>query len=211
MFKFRFIFSFLLASLILVLFSTKALAYYSTIDTGELLPSDTYRAIIETQFVTDPSNGVNFVGRFDGAIDDETGYRALLGFGETDFHFGGFVKWIPIPDLDNQPAIGVLAGVLYANDGSLDILSLRLHPLISKKFELEAGVLTPYASLPFGIQSIDGKTTLPLQLAVGSEYKPKQFEKLYFGGELGFDLAKSYTYFSLFAAMNIDEEGIAFR
>lgn len=205
------------------LLSTPAWAYLSTIDTGDLVPEGKYQAIIEGQFVTDPDSGANFIGRVDGSIDDETGWRGLLGFGDTDFEVGGFIKWIPIPDFEDQPALGALAGVTYARESSDSELAARIHPLISKRFGLELGDITPYASLPFGLHSrgkkridddgdVQDKTFMTLQLAAGVKFRPSSLENWSFGGELGFSLSEANTYFSLFAALNIDpDEGVKFK
>lgn len=192
--------------LVLTSYSSPSFAYYSTIDTGEILDEGQYRTSLESQFITDPGDGINLVGRFDAPIDDETNWRVLLGFGETDFQLGGFVRWTPIPDLENQPAISLLGGVLYAREGGDGELSLRLHPIISKKFQLELGDLTPYASLPFGLRSYKDDTDIPLQLAIGTQFKPLSFEKISFAGEVGFDLSDAYTYFSLAAIVGFDQE-----
>lgn len=210
-------------ALLALLTHAQAFAYLSTVDTGDLLEEGKNQVIVEGQFVTDPDGGANFVGRFDGAIDDSTGWRALLGFGSTDFEVGGFIKWIPIPDVDDQPALGLLAGVLYSRDFGDSELAVRVHPIVSKKFSLEIGDLTPYASIPIGFHSRgekriydDGdeqdKNIFPLQLTAGTFFKPKSFENLRFGAELGFSLSEANTYFSIFGALGIDpENGIEFK
>lgn len=191
----------------------QAHAYYSTMDTGDLLERDNYKLGIETQFITDSPSGMNVVGRFDSFFSSDSNVRAIMGFGSTDFQLGGYYKWVPIPDIDNQPAIGLLAGVLYATDQGINELSLRFHPLISKKYGLEmGGDITPYASIPFGIRSVDGTTDVPVQFEMGAQLKTAKFEKVLFVGEVGFDISKAFTYISIGATLQFDEyNGIEFK
>ena len=42
-------------------------------------------------------SGANLAARIDGGINDEMGYRGLLGLGKTDVFFGGLFKWMPVP------------------------------------------------------------------------------------------------------------------
>lgn len=205
----------LIATFILTL---PSYAYYSTMDTGDLLRQGNHKVSAETQFITDKGSGANFVGRFDSGLTFDSNIRGMIGFGTTDFHIGGFYKWVPIPDIDNQPAIGLLAGVLYARDDGLNELSVRLHPLISKMFPLDFGDLTPYASLPIGLRSQDkkadrsSKVDVPVQIAAGAQLKTLHFERLLFNLELGFDINKAYTYISLGVSLLFDdEEGLIIR
>ncbi len=191
--------------------SPAAWALYSTMDTGDLLETGEYQAQISSQFMTQHSSGINIVGRFDSHFDPDANLRAIVGFGETDFQLGAFVKWMPIPDFQRQPAMGLLMGLLYARDNDEDELNLRFHPLISKRFTAEFGDLTPYGSLPFGLRSRDGKVDFPLQVVVGTDFKPYQWDNLSVRLELGFNLAEAFSYVSLGLVLQIDEEkGIQF-
>ena len=53
---------------------------------------------------------------------------------------------------------------------------------------------------------------VPVQLAVGSQWKSFYFEKLLFNLEVGFDVSDAYTYMSLSATLQFDEhEGLVIR
>lgn len=187
-------------------------AYYSTLTTGDLLERGNYEMNVETQFITDDDSGVNLVGRFDSWLSEDSNLRAVLGFGTTDFQVGGFYKWVPYPDVEGQPAIGLMAGLLYASTEGLDDISVRVHPFVSKKFEIELGEITPYGALPFGIRSMDGETDVPVQAVIGAELKTVNLEKIRFMGEIGFDINEAFTYVSLAASLQWDEEnGIQFK
>lgn len=188
-----------------------AAAYYSTLTTGQMLKHGHYQLGAETQFVTDGDTGVNLAARFDAPINDELGFRAEAGFGATDFFGGGYIKWVPVPDLESQPAIGVLAGAVYGHYSGIDALSLRAHPFVSKSFGVDYGVITPYAALPFGLQIAEDDTDFTMQIAIGTEYKPEAWEHLGFMAELGFDINDAFPYFSLNATIEWDEEnGLVF-
>src|SRR5690606_13854627 len=110
-------------------------------------------------------------------LSDDSNVRGIIGFGTTDFQVGGFYKWVPIPDVEGQPAIGFAAGVLYARTEGLNDLSLRFHPLISKQYQIDWGEITPYGSIPIGIRSIDGETDVPVQAVIGAELKTSHWDK----------------------------------
>lgn len=205
-------FSDLLLAAAVVLLTLPAQAFYSTFTTGDMLAEDKYEAGVETQFVTSGDDGVNLVGRLDVGYNDESSFRGMLGFGVTDFQVGGFYKWVPIPDYDNQPAMGILAGAQYAKYNNESEVALRVHPFLSKKFEVDFGDLTPYAALPIGLRSYDGDTDLPLQLALGSRLRTDHFEKIEWMAEIGMNLSDAFTYISVSAVLEFDSEsGLEFR
>jgi hypothetical protein len=140
--------SFLIAALGLVV-SRPALAYFSTIDTGDLIAPGEYQMSLEPQVFLSEQQGINVIGRFDTGLTDASSIRGVLGVGKVDFQLGAFYKNIPFPDTPHQPAIGGEAGVLVARVQNKNEVSLRLHPLISKRFQSEVGDFTPYASIPF--------------------------------------------------------------
>lgn len=194
---------------LMTLFSQSASAYYSVLETGQILEEGEYKAAVEMQAITDGPEGANFIGRFDTWLSEELNSQFLIGAGEVDFQLGGFVKWVPFPDIDQQPAIGIKLGGLFARFGDQSELSLRLSPFASKKFDSEIGMLTPYAALPFGIRTIDGETDTPIQLAFGTEWKPLAFDHISFIAEAGFDIDDAFTYISLAAQLTWnDTDGI---
>ena len=184
----------------LISFGANAFGYQSLIATGDMLTPGEYAASLETQFVTQNNSGANLVGRFDGAYNRDLNYRAEVGFGSTDFHMGGLVKWVPYPDVEKQPAIGLMGGIGYAQYEDNTEISIKVYPLISKRFIIDIGEIVPYASLPVGISSYDGETFVPVQLTGGAELKTLYFKDLTFFAEIGFNLSNSFSYIS-FAAL----------
>ncbi len=188
--------------------SAPAFAYYTFQDTGSLLAPGQYAVGGELQFRTSDDSGVNILGRFDGGWRDDLNYRAIVGFGDTDFQAGGFVKWVPIPDYDNQPAIGLSVGGLLATYESNTEFSLRLYPFISKQFDVEVGQLTPYASLPLGLRTYDGDSDNTTQLILGTKYVHPEMKGAHYFAEIGFDLDDAFSYFSVGATFPLNEDNL---
>lgn len=184
---------------------TQAKAFYTVQDTGEILPPGQFAIIGEGQIVTSRDSGFNIVGKVDMGLNDEIGFRALAGAGNTDFQFGGFAKWVPFPDFEKQPAVGIIGGVHLARYKSNTETSLRAMPIVSKRIVADFGILTPYGSLPFALRSFDSKTETPLHVAGGAFYSHPDLKGFEFTGELGISLNKAFTYISLGVVMPLDE------
>jgi hypothetical protein len=199
----------LILTLALHLAATPAMALYSTLDTGDLLYEDQYSLGLEVQAITNSeAEGANLVGRFDMGYDEESNWQLELGLGEVDFQVAGYYKWVPFPDTVEQPAVGVRGGVLYASYEGENELSIRAHPFISKKFRSQIGELSPYASLPIGLRSYADDTELPINFAVGAKWLTNAYEKIEFLAEVGFDVNDSFSYITVGAKVQFDDDGL---
>jgi len=182
----------------LTLFSQTSLGFFSHLDTADLLKPGEYQLGAEPQIIFNNYSGLNVIGHLDMGATDSSNYRFVLGTGSTVFQAGGFFKFVPIPDYANQPGIGGYAGLLYAYQNGISVLSLRVHPEISKKLNSDrAGLFTPYVALPFGISFYNGNTLYPFQIALGTKWLPSQFRHLNFWTELGLNLNSAFSYLSL--------------
>lgn len=180
-------------------------SYYSALETGEVLDEGEYKATAEVQLLTNENTGANFLGRFDTWLSEELNFQGLVGFGEVDAQIGGFVKWVPYPDYDNQPAIGFKAGAMYARIADDNEVSFRITPFISKAFRSQFGTFTPFLSLPSGIRTVKGDIDLPIQIAPGIEWKTPDLEKLAFVFEAGFDVNDAFNYLSFAVKLKMDD------
>ena len=158
----------------------------------------------DIQYITENDSGFNLNLRADMPLNRDMNIRGVLGFGEVDFHAGGYLKWIPFPDYATQPAIGGLAGVHFAKFGGLSEFSVRVHPYISKSFNLSVGRISPYAALPVALAFIDGETNNPIQFQIGTELRVREIKNVSFLAEFGVDLSESFSFFSLGIAFNYD-------
>lgn len=187
-------FQFLFITLFLFMFNSVSFAYLGTIDSGELVPLNQYRLILEPQL-----SPFNLDAHFDAGISDSSQLRVSLGAGESATHFDFGVKYIPYPDIDNQPAIGYKAGVLFASEkGNSSSLTLRFTPLISKSFVIDKNHWTPYAALPLGVSVQKSTSKTPTHLAIGVELTPFSTPDMQFGAEIGASLRDSFSYVSAF-------------
>ncbi len=189
----------------MLLLAAQAEAYFSTLDTGELVAPGQYQVSVEPQFIFQNHNGFNAVARFDTGINDSSSVRGLIGIGKVDFEIGGFYKWVPFPDLETQPAIGGMIGATIARVNSDTEYNLRFHPLVSKRLESEIGDVIPYASLPIGISARPNETVVPIQLVAGAELRPLNTPNFTFFAELGANVNDAFGYFSAMFTYRFDE------
>lgn len=188
-----------------LLVTSQSHALNSIINSGNVTENGTYKLGSELQVLTDEPSGANVLVFIDLPTSSPSlDYRFKFGAGVTDLNLGVAAKWIPVPDLQNQPALGFIFDVDWFNDEEIDALSFRVAPLISKNLRWEYGIMTPYAALPLGGRQIlstyqGDKFDVFVQLAFGVELDFEAYQNLTFFGEAGFDLDNSITYFSLAA------------
>lgn len=187
----------ILSVCLLTMFSIKGHAFYTVQETGDLLKPEQMQFGTELQFITTGDDGIDLVGRFDKGLTEDKNLRFEAGTGTTDAFFGGYLKWVPYPDFENQPAVGVDVGAHFANYEDESELTLRIIPFVSKRFESTQGDFTPFASLPLGFGTYNDDSISPFQLVVGSRYSHPDFEYCDFSVELGIKLNDAPTYFSV--------------
>ena len=189
-------------------FARPALAYFSTIDTGDLVAPEHYRASIEPQLILNNYDGGNVVGRFDAGLNRDSSVRGILGFGKVQYDAGAMYKYVPFPDVGQQPAIGGEAGIDFARVNGQSEISLRFHPLISKRFDTVYGDITPYGSLPIGITNRGDETFVPIQVSGGAMWTPDGHKDMHVFGELGLNVSRAFSYVSVALAYDFDDSTI---
>lgn len=192
------------------LLSTPSWAYMDVLDTGEIMKPGNYKLTGNMQALT-TSGGLNLGLTFDAGFQEEFGVRILGGLGRTDFYTGALFKWMPIPDVDDQPAIGFNVGLLYAKWNDNRDLTFRFEPLISKKFVLENLVLTPYGSLPLGLRTRNSEvndtgSAVSWQLVLGSQFQIEKWKNLQFMAEIGLELEHAISHIGVAAVFYFDPE-----
>ncbi|MBX9766736.1 MAG: hypothetical protein K2X47_05645 [Bdellovibrionales bacterium] len=168
----------------------------STLDHGSVTPAGTYRGMLELQ----AAGGVNLVARVDMGLTAATGVRALLGTGATALQWGLYYKWVPIPDYGKQPSIGLLGGFTFTHNENKSAVTFRAHPMLSKRLDSEIGDIIPYVAVPIGLRIVDGRTYIPVQLALGAEVQPTNLKNFTFWIEGGVNVANADGYVSLAAS-----------
>ncbi|MDZ4677910.1 MAG: hypothetical protein SGI74_10430 [Oligoflexia bacterium] len=186
--------------------SLPAFGYYSTFDTGEIVRPDQNQVGFETQFIMTSPTATNFMAHYDLGASESVNYKFLLGGGTRTVQAGGFIKYIPLPDYKYQPAVGAIAGVIYANHQGSQALGLRFHPLISKRLNAEEfGIFTPYVSTPFGITFASLQTSYPSQFVLGSSWTMNNEDTAFrVIAEYGINMNAAFNYLTIGFTLPID-------
>lgn len=175
----------------------KGETFISVSDTGEMLSSQELQLTVESQFILQRYSGMNLNIILDSGLTPSSSIRGFLSLGEVDLSVGAFYKLIPFPDTARQPAIGAQAGFVVTRIKNTTIVSVRIHPLLSKKFISEFGDLIAYGAIPTGFTITNGDLTLPISIAIGGEFRPMNLTSVSFRSELGANVRKSMGYITL--------------
>lgn len=171
-----------------------------------------FRAQLAGQGILSQYDGLNLLGRFATGINEDVELQFEAGAGQMDFTGGAFVKYVPFPDTDSQPAIGVRAGLSYSRDNQMSVTKLMAQPFISKSFvSTQAGTFTPFLALPLAITFVKSDTTVPIHGVIGTEWRPPQLKKVKFVGEYGGNMIKAFNYVAFAVAVDFDGESIIFE
>lgn len=184
--------------------SLSANAYLSIAESGEILQSNEYQFGVEPQLLLNHGGGINANIFFDAPVNESTSARVSLGGGSVDFSSFASVKYVPFPDVDNQPAIGVRIGAGLARDDSKNILLAQFAPIVSKKFSSEYGPFVPYLAIPFELINTKEENFASSQVVFGTEYSHPEVDGARFGAEIGFETRRSYSYISAFVTIPFD-------
>ncbi len=206
---------FKILSFVLLFAGSTSWAYYDVLDNAEVLEPGKFKLTGATQALTSTGGG-NLDAIIDAGIQQDFGLRGIVGVGTTDYSLGAMVKWIPIPDVENQPAVGFNVGLLYGKWHDAKDLTFRFEPLVSKKFVMEQVTLTPYASLPLGLVTRNSSTQntdsqIAWQFVAGSQVQIEKWKNLQFIGEVGVDLDHSLSHISVGALWYFDEHGFELK
>jgi hypothetical protein len=144
-------------------------------------------------------------------VTDSVNSRFEIGSGVSDFWAAASAKWVPYPDYQNQPAMGVRGKLIYMRDADTNFYDTQISPVISKRYVTDKGTFIPYAGLP--ITYIFEKSTSNFtisKLCFGTEWVSNSAFQA--GAELALDLyngGSAYTYtastLSLFFNFQFDE------
>jgi hypothetical protein len=190
--------------LLSLLLTPSAHAYLSLAESGELVPVGKYQVGVAPQFLTSRGGGTNVDVFLDAALNDSMSGRISLGAGAIDFNTFASVKWVPFPDVDNQPAIGIRGGLgIFRDEGNNGFLG-QIAPLVSKKFQSEYGLFVPYFAVGINFVNTDGDNYNSSNAIFGTEFHSEEAPMMSFGAELGADMNKSYSYITLFVSFPFD-------
>ncbi len=186
-------------------FSSVSMAYLTVGESAEIQSAHINKAGLEPQIRLSDGGGLNLTGFFDRVLSESSSFRAHVGVGDTDFYTGASLKYIPFPDVDQQPAMGGRVGAIFGREGSENFYTFRFEPLVSKKFDSPHGLFTPYGSIPIMFTNYKSKTETQVQLTGGVEYSTPELPKLLFSGELGMNMKDSISYIAASVTMYLDD------
>lgn len=167
--------------------------YLSILESGEILPDSQYQFGVAPQLILNEGGGGEIGAYVDAPYGDSLSFRGSAGVGKVDFYAGGTVKYIPFPDIDNQPAIGLKGGAWYARINSQNVTTIQVAPLVSRRLDMEKGQVIPYVSIPFNITSNKDRNFTSTQFVVGSEWRNPDWPQMMLTGELALNLSDSYS------------------
>lgn len=186
--------------------TSTANAYLSIAESGELIAPGKYQVGMQGQGFLNHGGGGNLNVFLDAGLNDELSGRVSLGGGTIDFNSFASIKYVPFPDFQNQPAIGVRAGIGLARHEQENLLQFQFAPLMSKKVNTEFGLTVPYIAVPFTYINTDHDNFFATNIVLGSEFNYFEIPGVSFGGEFGLELNRSYTYFSVYATFPFDSK-----
>lgn len=176
-------------------FSLPAHAYLSLNETGELLREGDFRLGAIPQVYLADGGGSNVAAFLDFSVSPSVNSRFLIGGGSTDFWTQLSAKWIPIPDYQNQPAMGLRGAVIYARDNNLNFYNIQVTPIISKVTDSAYGQMIPYIGLPVTVMYSDNRSVTAMQFAIGNEWVVGPDFQV--GAELDLNLSNTTTAISV--------------
>lgn len=171
-------------------------AFWTLGESGDVTPMDALKLGFEPQLSISEGGAANFTLFLDAAIKEDLSWRGQIGTGDTDLNLAGSLKWIPIPDFEKQPALGLRTDVNFGRDREETFWGIRLAPLISKRVDSDYILFTPYLAPTLGYNSIKGNSFTYSQLILGSELRPHDQDRFVYDVELGSNLSKSFSYIS---------------
>lgn len=195
-----------------LLSSSSSLAYLTVGESADVTPKGVYKLGVEPQVRLSEGSGANLSVFVDSGIQEDLSWRVSLGTGETDLSANASIKWVPYPDFEKQPAIGIRGDFGLGREASETFTTVRVGPVISKQMPTDEVLFTPYLAVPMGMLAFQGKSETFAQLALGSDIHVNDWKAGMFNVELGANLNRAFSYISLnFVYLMNEGEGFKLR
>lgn len=185
----------LIFAFIISILTTPIYGYLSIMESGEPVQAGDYHIGFAPQFVTDIDGASNAVFNLRTQINSGQDFSLQLGSGHTRIWSTIASRWVPIPDVQSQPALGIRYDITLAQQTNQSTGVFRLAPFISKRFRTEAGHLEPYAYLPMGVAINNDQTQNLSSLTIGTQLQVEDLRPIYFYVESGINLKGTHSYF----------------
>lgn len=200
------LFTAFLVTMGLTLSTTSSSAYVILGESGELIEPGKSSLSFFPQFILSDGGGFNFISFVDTGLTESSSMRLQLSTGDTDISGGASFKWVPIPDYQNQPAIGLKLGGFLGREGDSNFSHFQVAPLLSKKQSTDYGLFIPYGAIQWSNLYISGENFRSLQLLAGTEYLHDD-TNLKFGAELALEAKDASTYLGFWITVPFEDLG----
>lgn len=194
-------------SFLLSFYAFHGYTYFTFLDNGEVLQEGDYIAQAALQGLTSAeSKGVNLIAQIDTNAGRDSNFRIQLGSGTTDYFGGFFYKWSPIPDVEQQPALGVVLGTIVARENDKSLAAIPLKGFINKKFHFHFATLAPYIALSTSILVGNDTEGTPTHFITGTEWFPTENANYSIYFEFGGNVSDAFNYFAASFSYKLSEE-----
>lgn len=169
----------------------------SLMTTGDILQKNQVQGLGYLEFW----RGTNANARLSVGINEELQGDFEVGSGDIDFMTSANLKWVPFPDYERQPALGIRGGLTYIDTDRYSQTSVVATPFASKAFESPHGKFAPYAGVPLAVNSNSDDTFFTARMIVGLEWTPINMSNFHVIGEGGLKISnKSFGSVNIGAA-----------
>jgi hypothetical protein len=163
-------------------------AYMSLMTTGDILQQNQVQGMGYLEFW----RGTNVNARGSMGITEDLQGDIEVGSGDVDFMVSAMAKWVPIPDYEKQPAIGIRGGLTYLNTDTYSQTGIVATPFLSKAFQSPHGKMSPYAGIPIAVNSKRDDTFVSSRFVFGLEWTHPEQTNFHVIGEAGVEISKSF-------------------
>lgn len=182
----------------LFLFNFSAHGFQDISESAELIPQGSQHIGFSPQFKVNRGGGSNIAVFVEAGTSESTSTRVTLEGGDVNFNVFTSFKYVPFPDVDQQPAIGIRGGIGVARSDDSNNLYFQGAPMVSKMMLTEVGTFIPFVAIPFEYNSTKESNYTSNRFVIGSEFRTEEAPDARFGTELGLELNKSFSYISFF-------------
>jgi hypothetical protein len=186
----------ILLSLIVAFTTSTSYAYLSLNESAEILPDNYFNLGFAPQTFLSDGGGFDASVFADAHLYDNTDGRISIGGGDIDFWTQASAKWVPFPDVDNQPAMGLRGAIGYSRDHDENFMHLQISPILSKKSLTSVYDMLPYVGLPITYIMEKGNNYVATQISLGALWFPWNVAQV--GAEFNLNLKNSISSASVF-------------
>lgn len=186
--------------------SAPAFAHLTIGESNDITPAGILKLGVEPQIRMSEGSGANIGFFMDASIKEDLSWRAYLGLGETDMSAGASFKYVPFPDFEQQPAVGIRGDIVLGREANETFTVFRVAPMVSKQMQTEDALFIPYLAIAGGMMGYKGGSDTIGQLILGSDIRPDNLKNMQFNAELGTNLNKTFSYISFNVVYLLDNE-----